>query len=62
MDRKPDAGCEIQYTFYVMIMVMINLKLVKGKAVDNASATENGTEISRGVNHGTKLLKDLVKT
>ena len=43
-------------------MVMMNLKWVKGNTEDEAAATENGTEPSGYMKHGTKVLKELVKT
>ena len=43
-------------------MVMMNLKSVKGNTEDEAAATENGTEPSGYMKHGTKVLKELVKT
>ena len=39
----------------------MKLKLVKGNTVDEAAADENGTEPSVDINHGTKLLKQLVE-
>ena len=39
---------------------MMQLKLVKDKTSYKAAAIVNGTAYSGGVNHGTKVLKELV--
>ena len=39
---------------------MMNLKLVKDKSADNAYIATNGCVPSGYVNHGTKVLKELV--
>ena len=48
MYHKPDACFEIQDTFCGRIIVMLKLKLVKGKTADEADATSNGTATSGG--------------
>ena len=43
-------------------MVTMKLKLVKGKTKYEAAAAENGTAPVGDMNHGTKVLKELVYT
>ena len=57
MDRKPYAGCKIQDICYERSMVVLNLKLVKGKAADEASTTENLNAPAEDDNYGTTVLK-----
>ena len=39
---------------------MIKLDFVKGKTTDEAYNIGNGTTTDRDVNHGTKVIKDIV--
>ena len=41
---------------------MLKLKLVKGKATDEAATAKNGTAPDEDDNHGASLLKQLVNT
>ena len=43
-------------------MVIMNLKLVKVKTVDDAGVAANGTAHGGDVDHGTKVIKQLVNT
>ena len=43
-------------------MVIMKLKLVKGKATDEAATAKNGTPPDEDDNHGASLLKKLVET
>ena len=40
---------------------MVKLKLVEGNDTDEAATTENGTAPAGDVNHGTKVLKELLE-
>ena len=62
MDCKPDAGCKIQDNCYGRSMVMMKLKLAKGKTADKEDDSANGTSPYGDVNHGIKVLKELVYT
>ena len=55
IDRKPENGCEIQNASCADSGVMIQLRKVKTKA------EEERVEVVDGINHGTKVLADLVK-
>ncbi len=57
MDRKPEAGCELQDACCARSGVMLCLKLVKS-AQEEASGEQ---EEEDGLNHGTKVLKSLVQ-
>jgi Transposase IS4 len=65
IDRKPDAGCEIQTACCGKSGVMLQLKLVKtNKELDSLeqqrSTTAEQIELQR-LQHGTKILLSLVK-
>ena len=55
IDRKPENGCKIQNASCVDLGIMIQLRIVKTKAKE-----ERG-KVDDGINHGTKVLADLVK-
>ena len=55
IDRKPEQGCEIQNASCAESGIMIQLKLVKTKD------EEERDNVDDGINHGTKVLTDLVK-
>jgi hypothetical protein len=57
MDRKPEDGCEIQNAACGRTGIMIRLKLVK---TVREAHTEQGEDVE-GLNHGTKVLLQLVK-
>jgi hypothetical protein len=57
MDRKPEDGCEIQNAACGRTGIMICLKLVK---TVREAHTEQGEDVE-GLNHGTKVLLQLVK-
>ena len=57
MDFKPDAGCKIQDACYERSMVMMGLKLVTDKSVDEAAVASNGNAPADDDNRGTMVLK-----
>ena len=60
MDLNPDIGFKIKDTLSGNSMVMMELNLVNGRSVDEASDTYNGTALDGDMNHETKLIKELV--
>ena len=60
MDFKPYSGCKIQDTSSGRIMAMMKFKLVKGNTADEAYVAENKIVHAGDMNHGTKLIKELV--
>lgn len=54
MDRKPENGCEIQNCCDGKSGIMLQLRVVK-------SVTDENEDEDDGINHGTKILLDLVK-
>ena len=62
MGLKPDSGCKIHDTCCGSRMVLVNLKCVNSNTKDEASSSENGIAPAGDVNHGTKILKNLVYT
>ena len=62
MDCKTDAVCDIHDTFCVRSMVNMELNMVKGTTVNESAYNLNRTAFVGGINHGTKVLKDLVET
>jgi Transposase IS4 len=56
MDRKPEAGCEIQNSACGRSGVMLQLRLVKSAREEHTTAEDN----DEGLNHGTIILKKLV--
>ena len=55
VDRKPENGFKIQSASCADSGIMIQLKIVK------TTAKEERGEVEDGINHGTKVLADLVK-
>ena len=60
MDLNPYIGFKIKDTLSGNSMVMMELNLVNGRSVDEASDTYNGTALDGDMNHETKLIKELV--
>jgi hypothetical protein len=59
IDRKPENGCEIQNSCCATSGVMLRLRIVKSKVAEfEASAA---TALDHTVNHGTAIIKELVK-
>ena len=54
---KPYAGCGIQDTCCGRSMVMLKLKLVKGRTEDEASADSNVSAPAENDNYGTTVIK-----
>ena len=57
IDRKPEAGCEIQNTACSHSGIMLRLKLVETAESESAHAQ---LDADTGLLHGTKVLKFLV--
>ena len=60
IDRKPESGCEIQNAACAESGLMIRLKLVKSKREEQNIEDEQNEDEDDGINHGTKVLMDLV--
>jgi hypothetical protein len=60
IDQKPKNGCEIQDSACGRSSVTLQLKIVK-TATEQATIDTHNNEQNRGVLHGTKVLKDLIK-
>ena len=58
IDRKPENGCEIQYSACGKSGVMLPLKLVKG--IDRVSEEDPAHNAETSLLHGTQVLKDVV--
>ena len=57
---KPESGCKIQNAACAESGIMIRLKLVKSKREENSIEDEQNNDEDDGINHGTKVLMDLV--
>ena len=57
MYQTPDSGCKIKDTCCGRSMVMLELKLVKGKAGDDDFYAVNGTAPEDGYKYRITLLK-----
>ena len=61
MDLNPDSGKEIQDTCCGRIMVILKLKLERGKTKDDDAASKNITVTFEYDNHATMTPKKLVE-
>eukprot|EP00977_Amphora_coffeiformis_P022944 scaffold11978_cov153-Amphora_coffeaeformis.AAC.1 len=57
IDRKPEAGCEIQNVCDGKSGIMLRMMLVKSSKSQNKTVGDDGNE---SLNHGTKIIKYLV--
>ena len=58
---NPYYGYEIKYTCCESSTAIVKLKLGKGKTADEVAVFANGAVPDEGVNHGTKVLKELIE-